>query len=360
MKKHYFLNSLIILFLLVTFSQFASGQKKILYVGADAVLGELRTCDKQMIDSLLAWGYDTLYLGHNVYDAKGAGSGIHTGIDGIFFGESCGSGSVTPYGPMGDNFPVPAIALEAAAFGSTDPQERWDLFNAESSTGAGDGGGIVVHEGEIYDATDVQIKISNTDHYITEVYTKDQIITWSSKTSYGDAVPYIHGLKCDVDILALPVAKVADPADGKEVFAVGMLEDNFPKVKIFWMGNTHLYLNDNFGTPEFYSLIKRAAEYTYDNFPNTVQTNTAEAVDLVAYPNPASGEATIRFHILRPDQAQISLLDISGKQVDILYDNYAGTGYQFVTLKTDRYPKGVYCIRLQIGADVSNTKIMIR
>src|SRR4030042_1473715 len=160
-----------------------------------------------MVGSLLAWGYDTLYLGHGAYDAKVAGSGVHTGIDGVFFGESCGSGSVTPYGPSGDNFPVPAIALEAAALGySGDPEERWALFNPESSAGAGDGGGISVHTGDIADATNLQFKITETKHYITEVYTLNQIITWSSKPTYDDLVPYIHGLKCDVDILAVPMA----------------------------------------------------------------------------------------------------------------------------------------------------------
>jgi hypothetical protein len=351
MKKHYFFNSLFILFLLAAISQFASGQKKILYVGADDVLGSGRTCDKEMIDSLLSWGYDTLYLGHSTYDAKGSGSGVHSGIDGVFFGESVGSGSVTPYGPSGDNFPVPAVALEAAALGSSgDPEDRWALFNPESTPGAVDGGGISVHEGEIADATDLQFKICDTKHYITEVYELNQIITWSSKTSYPDLVPYIHGLRCDVDILALPVAPVAAPADGKEVFAVGMLEDNYPKVKIFFVGNTHKYLNDYLGTAEFYAFMKRGCDYTFDNMPGSaVHTNTADAVGLVAYPNPASGEATIRFHILQPDQAQVSLLDVSGKQVDILYNKYTGTGYQFVTLKTDRYPHGVYCIKLQIA-----------
>jgi hypothetical protein len=361
MKKHYFLNSLFILFLLTAFSQFASGQKKILYVGADDVLGSGRTCDLQMIDSLLAWGYDTLYLGHNTYDGKGAGSGVHSGIDGVFFGESVGSSSVTPYGPSGDNFPVPAVALEAAAFGySGDPEEKWALFNPESTPGAGDGGGVSVHEGEMADATDLQFKICDTKHYITEVYELNQIITWSSKPTYDDLVPYIHGLRCDVDILALPVAPVAAPLDGKEVFAVGMLEDNYPKVKIFWVGNTHKYLNDYYGTPEFYALMKRGCDYTFDNMPSVVPSNTVDQVGLVAYPNPAPGDATIRFHVLQPAHAQVSLLDVSGKQVDFLYDRENVSGYQFVTLKADKYPNGMYFVKLQLGSDVMYTKVMLR
>jgi hypothetical protein len=362
MKKHYFLKLFFALSLIVAFSQFTSGQnKKILYVGADAILGELRTCDKEMIDSLLSWGYDTIYLGHGVYDAKGAGSGVHSGIDGVFFGESCGSGSVTPYGPSGDNFPVPAIALEAAAFGysGTDPEDKWALFKPESSTGAADGGGILIHDGEIADAKDNQIKIVDNKHYITEIYEKDQILTWSNSTSYAD-VPYIHGIRIDNDILAVPVTPVTAPANGDEVSAMMMIENKFPKIKIFWFTNTHSLLNDNMGTNDFYTLMKRAAEYTFDNMPSGVNEDVIEKIGLVAYPNPSAGDVNIRFYALSTSQAQVSLFDITGKQVEVLFDGKVSRGYNFVTMNGDRYQNGAYFIKLQIGEHITYTKILLQ
>jgi hypothetical protein len=358
MKKLYFMKLLSTLFLAVILSQFTSAQKKkILYVGADEVLGELRSCDKQMIDSLLMWGYDTLYLGHNTYDGKGTGSGVHSGIDGVFFGESCGSSSITPYGKNGDNFPVPAIALEAAAFGVEVP-ERWNLFKEESSVGAADGGGIVVHDPP--DATDLQIKITDNSHYITEIYEKDQIITWSTATPA--LVPYIQGIKYDVDILAVPVAPVIAPANGEEVYAMGMIENKFPKIKIFWFTNTHSLLNDNLGTPEFYQLMKRAAEYTFDNIPqpNALKENNFTGFNFVAYPNPASGEVTIRFNAPESMQAQIVLLDVAGRQMDIFYENITHIGNNFVTLKVDDYQKGIYFVKLQMGENSAYSKILLK
>ena len=355
MKKHYFLKLFFAVSLIVAFAQFASGQKKILYVGADEVLGELRSCDKQMIDSLLSWGYDTLYLGHGTYDAKGAGSGVHNGIDGVFYGESCGSNSLTPYGPMGDNFPVPAVALEAACFGISD--ERWSLFKAESSTGAADGGGIVVHDPA--DITDNQIKIKDNGHYITEIYEKDQIITWSNSTTYA-LVPYIQGIKVDNDILAVPVAAFAPPTNGEEVSAMSMIEDNFPKVKIFWFTNTHSLLNDLMGTNEFYQLMKRAADYTFDNIPSALKKNVVDYIDFVAFPNPSAGDVSIRFNAPKPAHAQVVLFDVTGKQVEILYDNNVSKGYNFVTLQGDKYSNGAYFIKLQLGENTTYTKILLQ
>ena len=358
MKKHYFLKMFLMLSLVVSVSQFTSGQnKKILYVGADEVLGELRTCDKQMIDSLLSWGYDTLYMGHGTYDGKGAGSGVHSGIDGLFFGESCGSNSLTPYGPLGDNFPIPAVALEAACFGISD--ERWSLFTAESSAGAADGGSIIVHTGEVADATDNQIKIVNNEHYITEIYEKDQILTWSNSTTYA-LVPYIQGIKVDNDILAEPVAPVTAPTNGNQVSAMSMIEDNFPKVKIFWFTNTHSLLNDNMGTNEFYQLMKRASDYTFDNIPSAVNEDVIEKTGLVAYPNPSAGNVNIRFYALQSAHAQVALYDITGKQVEVLFENTVSRGYNFVSLNGDRYQNGAYFIKLQIGENITYTKILLQ
>lgn len=361
MKKHYFLKLLFTLSLIVAFTQFTSGQKKILYIGADDVAGATRTCDKEMLDSLASWGYDTTYMGHGTYDAKTQGDAVHDGFDGIFFGESCGSGSVTPYGPSVDNFPIPAIALEAAAFGSSgsDPEDKWALFKAESSAGAGDGGGIIVHTGEIADATDNQIKIVNNSHYITEIYEKDQIITWSNSTTYA-LVPYIQGIKVDNDILAVPVAEVTPPANGEEVSAMSMIEDNFPKVKIFWFTNTHSLLNDNMGTPEFYQLMKRACDYTFDNLPSAVNENVIEKIDFVAFPNPSAGDVTIRYYAPEPANAQIVLFDITGKQVEVLCDKNVSSGYNFAVLKGDQYQNGAYFIKLKLGEHTTYTKILLQ
>ncbi|MBN1414635.1 MAG: T9SS type A sorting domain-containing protein [Bacteroidales bacterium] len=361
MKKHYLLRLLFMLSLIVVVAQFATGQKKkILYVGADAVLlgTATRTCDKEMIDSLLAWGYDTLYMGHGAYDAMGTGSGVHDGIDGIFFSESVGSSSVTPYGNMGDNFPVPAVNLEVSCFKIGD--EYWNLFNPESTPGAGDGGGILVHTGEICDQTDVQVKITDNEHYITEIFAKDQIITWSSATSYPDLVPYTHGLKVDVDILAVPVAPFTPPTTGAEVFAVGMLEDNFPKVKIFWMGMTHAYLNNFMGTADFYQLIKRAAEYTYDNMPSAVNASMADDFKLVAYPNPSAEDVTIRFVAPKSMHAQVSIFDVTGKVIDVVYDNIVPSGYKFIKLHADQYQRGMYFVKLQLGDKTAYSKLLLK
>jgi hypothetical protein len=358
MKKNYLLKVLFALSLFVIFVQFTSAQKKkILYVGADEVLGSNRTCDKEMIDSLLAWGYDTIYLGHATYDAKGAGSGVHTGIDGVFFGESCGSNSLTPYGPMGDNFPVPAIALEAAAFGISD--ERWSLFKEESTPGAGDGGSIIVHTGEVADSTDNMIKISDNKHYITEIYEKDYILKWSNSTSYA-LVPYIQGIKVSNKILAVPVAPVTQPTNGETVSAMSMIESKLPKVKIFWFTNTHSLLNGNMGTSEFYQLIKRAAEYTYDNMPSAIEENIIERIDFVAYPNPSAGNVFIRFYAPKPANAQVVLYDLTGKQIDVLLENSVSMGYNFLTLERDNYVSGVYVIKLTIGENVTYTKVLLQ
>src|SRR4030042_472994 len=163
MKKLYFLKMLFALSLRVSVSQLASGQKKkILYVGADSYYAVIRSADKQMVDSLVYWGYDTAYMAMAVYDAGG-------GVD---------------------------------------------------------GGGIVVHD--IADVTDNQVKITDNKHYITQIFDKDEIVTWSSSTAFAQ-VPYIQGVLYVKNMLAIPVAAYTPPTNGETVMAMAMIENKFPK-----------------------------------------------------------------------------------------------------------------------------------
>lgn len=350
MKKIYFNLFLIVLLIFVT--QFTSGQKKkILYVGADAYYGVARFADISVIDSIVAWGYDTVYMGHAAYDAS---TGAHTGIDGVFFGESCGSNSLTPFGNNGEKFPVPALALEAAALGVE--AERWAVFNEESSAGAGDGGGIVVHTGDIADATDNQIKITDNTHYITEIFAADEVVTWSTSTSFA-LVPYIQGVKYNTKVLAKPVAPVTNDA----AFAMGMIENNFPKIKIFFLGNTHALINgEGLATPEFFTIIKRAIEHTIGFNVSGVNDNTILTFDLTTYPNPAFGQTTIRFQSEKVTNVKISLLTITGNEIDVLYNQTCQSGFNGIQFNAADYNSGVYLIKLQTENKTEYSKIILQ
>jgi hypothetical protein len=115
------------------------------------------------------------------------------------------------------------------------------------------------------------------------------------------------------------------------------------------------------GTNEFYQLMKRASDYTFDNIPSSaVNEKTIEDFSLVAFPNPAEGDVTIRFIAPRPLYAQVVLMDMIGKQIDILYENNVPSGYNFVTLNSELYAKGMYFVNLKLGENSAFTKVLLK
>ncbi|UCH13724.1 MAG: T9SS type A sorting domain-containing protein [Bacteroidales bacterium] len=356
MKKIYSVKFLFTLSLLLL-SLFIYGQKHILYVGRE-VEAATNTSDGDMVDSLLSWGFDVTFMGQDEYNDT---DNPYNGIDGAFFGESVGSTSVSRFGPnpdgedtRQDNFPVNWITLEAGALSGTN--SRWALFD--------EGGGIVVHEGEVPEPSglDLQMRITDNTHYITDHLNVGDIITFSTATELA-LIPYVHTLLYDYQVLAEPVITNFNVTPAPDnLMTMGMMEDfNFPR-KMFYFGMTNSLIQLQQGTPEFFKLIRKGAEYTYDAIPGPsgIEDKIAEDYGLVAYPNPASETVTIRFKAPVAGNAKVTVFDVTGQQLDIILDVNVQKGYRVIYFDVTNYPEGIYFVKLQADEHSEFIKLLVR
>jgi hypothetical protein len=345
-------------FLMMLFS-LGFGQKTILYVGADA-WPTTRTSDSDMVDSLKAWGFNVTYIDDDSYQLA---ENVYNGIDGVFFGESVGSASVTRFGPnplksgstFQDNFPLNFITLEIGALSSDATASKWALFTAT--------GGIKVAATTSAPA-DFTMKIVDNEHYITKIFTLNQEVVWSSTTSVSDAVGYVHGIKYEIDGLAVPTVTNFDGgAPPTQAYTMLVIEDFSLPWKGFVFGMTHAYIENQLGTSDFFRIMHRAASYIYDSYPAAIEDKLARKVndyDLIAFPNPATVQATIRFNAAQPENATITLIDMTGKQIATVYNQRTVTGNNIVFLNADDYVPGIYFVKLQIGNNTAYTKILFQ
>ena len=85
-----------------------------------------------------------------------------------------------------------------------------------------------------------------------------------------------------------------------------------------------------------------------------------DLTELITYPNPAAGKTTIRFKVPDYNGIKVSLLNLNGQVLDVLYEGSAVPGYNFVPFNADGYPAGVYMVKLQFGENTGYTKILIK
>ncbi|UCE65806.1 MAG: right-handed parallel beta-helix repeat-containing protein, partial [Candidatus Zixiibacteriota bacterium] len=76
------------------------------------------------------------------------------------------------------------------------------------------------------------------------------------------------------------------------------------------------------------------------------------------YPNPFNASTTIRFVLLEPNDAKITIYDLLGREVQTLLDQYKQAGIHTTTFDASDLPSGVYFYKLQAG-DAVKTKRMV-
>lgn len=82
--------------------------------------------------------------------------------------------------------------------------------------------------------------------------------------------------------------------------------------------------------------------------------------DLTVYPNPFSNEAWVSFDMLKSDRVQISLIDVTGKQVMTRDLGQMATGTQEVNISGANLPAGLYFLNVQVGTEQITRKVSIK
>ncbi len=339
------------LLMLIILSAFATAQTNILYIGREDPIDGFQM-DRELVDSLTDWGYTITYITSSNYNS--ATAAIYTGIDGVFMSETVNSSDMVNFG-VRDNYPLPIVNLE----GYTPRTNRWEWLTDD---------GTEFHQGADASGTETDkvIVIKDNSHYITQIYNVDDEITWSTATG-GDLA--------EVTPVSIKEAKIAYSAKLAKNMTIFNEDDfwtmitidaseTFPNKHFLWgmvgAGINGVSQTEHLGTQDFFTIIKRACEWAYDLMPNSVYDNSLTNTRLVAFPNPASDRATIRFNAPGATSAFVSLHNITGQQLEILHDKNVISGNNFVFLDASKYSPGIYLVRLKMGEATQFTKLIIR
>jgi hypothetical protein len=78
-----------------------------------------------------------------------------------------------------------------------------------------------------------------------------------------------------------------------------------------------------------------------------------------AYPNPFNPTTTISFSLGKAQRVNLSVYDISGREVAILVDGYRAVGSHDVTFDASSLASGIYVYRLTAGSQTLNGKMVL-
>ncbi len=352
MKKLYTKLFFLLMMLMIT-SAYVSAQKTLLYIGREDPPDGFQM-DRDLIDSLTSWGYTINYITSPNYATSNAD--IYTGNDGVFISETVNSSDMTNFGAR-DNYPLPCVNTE----GFTPRSDRWawitdnatEFYQAATDAGTEDEKVIVIKD--------------NT-HYITKIYDAEQEVTWSNASGTDIAATRAVSIK-EVNVpYSAKLAKTKAYASEDDFWTMVTIDSSatFPNNMFFWgmvgPGINGVDQLQHLGTQAFFTIIKRACEWTYNLIPHitNVELNTLDNTNLVAFPNPATVRATIRFNASETQRAIVTLNDITGKELEVLMDKKVQPGNNFVFPEVSKYSAGVYLIKLSIGDKTQFTKLIVK
>ena len=77
------------------------------------------------------------------------------------------------------------------------------------------------------------------------------------------------------------------------------------------------------------------------------------------YPNPFNASTTIEYDLKENGDIKLSVFDLSGREVDVIRENYQIIGTHTVAWETSDVPSGVYFFRLSSGKFVQTRKAVL-
>ena len=84
-----------------------------------------------------------------------------------------------------------------------------------------------------------------------------------------------------------------------------------------------------------------------------------KAIDLLISPNPARDQFTVSYNLETEGNVSIALYDISGRIVNQIPEQSLSAGYQTELMDATNLAKGIYILRVQVGTEMINRKVVI-
>ncbi len=88
--------------------------------------------------------------------------------------------------------------------------------------------------------------------------------------------------------------------------------------------------------------------------------NESLVAETSLFPNPAEGNATLKFTIANNEVVNINLYNTLGQQVRNLYTGHTGNGANQIQFSTTGLPAGVYIVQLTAGAKTYNQQLVVK
>ena len=96
---------------------------------------------------------------------------------------------------------------------------------------------------------------------------------------------------------------------------------------------------------------------------NSLDYNIVEIPDnynlFHAYPNPFNPLTTIKYALPQESKITISVYDIRGREIDVLFSGVKDIGYHETTWDASQYSSGAYFIRMNSGSFTKTQKVML-
>jgi len=121
-----------------------------------------------------------------------------------------------------------------------------------------------------------------------------------------------------------------------------------------------LGINDNGNYFQLFGNMASTAQAYYSSYPLEINDPTVCKPSLMAiYPNPANGVLTINTEILQPSGATISLFDLSGRLIEVVFEGIIQPGNQPIIFNASEFIPGIYILELKAGSISEKQKLII-
>ena len=315
----------------------------LLYAGAGTP-EEMEMSDSLAVDYLMSAGYNVMYVDDNDIGVAGYD---YSPYEALVVGESTSSSRIVPFG-SDDGYPIPLVSMEG--FGVKNDKWGWmstnDYFQESRDV-----------------VQNMDMKILDNAHYITEELAVDQVVSLSTAEASGDI--YAWGLGLSYDVLgAVALGQNTNPAitepmlwaipKGTLLGATG--EYNANRMVIFAANAKGL----DMPTDDFFMLLDRSIQWVLGAGTTVgIKPEIQFDNDVVFYPNPAREYAKLRFTVERMEEVSLSVYNLVGQKLNVHTPEVFTEGQHEIDIRTNEMDNGMYIYLLQIGDQVHKGKFNV-
>ena len=181
--------------------------------------------------------------------------------------------------------------------------------------------------------------------YLDVVEAKVPIAMW------GDNLSYIYKLfpEDDADTIYTYDSSIDAPE-----------WENMP-CALRYNGDYNLYL---LGFPLYYmneSSARQLMRTAMEDFGEvySVDPQIHDEISLRIFPNPVKDNCTISYSLSKSKKVKLEVFNVRGQLVETLVNESQNIGNYEIDWNVERYPSGIYLLRLQTGKVINNSKILI-